>query len=119
LVLDVREWEATRERKLREPVFRKSVYTARGKLTFTSTTELDPKNHQLLLSENHTLRDDGGEHSVDYRLVMRCWSRNELESTLVRAGFDRVAYFGAYDPAVAAGATDRLVAVGQLCNRVT
>ena len=38
----------------------------------------------------------------------------ELESLLRLAGFGPAAYFGAYDPAVPAGATDRLVAVAQL-----
>jgi SAM-dependent methyltransferase len=114
LILDVREWEATRDRKQREPVFRKSVLTDRGTLTFTSTTELDPEGRQLLLSETHTLVNDAGEHSSDYRFVMRCWTRSELESAFVRSGFGSVAYFGAYDPTVHAGATDRLVAVAQL-----
>jgi hypothetical protein len=114
LILDVREWEATRERKQREPVFRKSITTDRGKLTFTSTTELDPERQQLLLSETHTLVNGAGEHSSDYRFVMRCWTRSELESLFVRGGSGSVAYFGAYDPAVHAGATDRLVAVAQL-----
>ena len=114
LILDVREWEATRDRKRREPVFRKSVATDRGTLTFTSTTELDPERHQLLLSETHTLINDAGERSSDYRFVMRCWTRGELESVLARSGFGTVAYFGAYDPTVRAGATDRLVAVAQL-----
>jgi SAM-dependent methyltransferase len=114
LILDVREWEATRHRKQREPVFRKSVETDRGTLTFTSTTELDPDRHQLLLDERHTLINDAGEHSSDYRFVMRCWTRSELESVFARSGFTSVAYFGAYDPAVPAGATDRLVAVAQL-----
>ncbi|HMF93461.1 MAG TPA: class I SAM-dependent methyltransferase [Vicinamibacterales bacterium] len=114
LILDVREWEATRERKRREPVFRKRVSTDRGKLTFTSTTELDPEHQQLLVSETHTLVNDAGEQSSDYRFVMRCWTRRELESVFVRSGFGSVAYFGAYDPAVHAGATDRLVAVAQL-----
>src|SRR5262245_16669965 len=54
LILDVREWEATSNRKRREPVFRKSVLTDRGTLTFTSTTDLDPERRQLLLSETHT-----------------------------------------------------------------
>jgi SAM-dependent methyltransferase len=116
LILDVREWEATRDRKQREPVFRKSVLTDRGKLTFTSTTELDPERQQLLLSETHTLVNDAGEHSSDYRFVMRCWTRTELESVFERSGFGSVAYFGAYDPAVHAGATDRLVAVAQLSD---
>lgn len=81
---------------------------------FTSTTELDPENQQLLLSEQHTLVNDAGEHSSDYRFVMRCWTRTELESVLERSGFASVAYFGAYDPAVQAGATDRLIAVAKL-----
>ena len=114
LILDVREWEATKDRKRREPVFRKTVTTDRGTLTFTSITELDPERQQLLLSETHTLVNDAGEHSSDYRFVMRCWTRTELESVSERSGFGSVAYFGAYDPAAHAGATDRLVAVAQL-----
>ena len=97
-------------------MFRKSVLTDRGRLTFTSTTELDPDRQQLLLSETHTLVNDTGEHSSDYRFVMRCWTRTELESVLERSGFGSVAYFGAYDPAVRAGATDRLIAVAQLSD---
>ncbi len=116
LILDVREWEATRERKQREPVFRKSVLTDHGKLTFTSITELDPDRRQLLLSETHTLVNDAGERSSDYHFVMRCWTRTELESVFERGGFSSVAYFGAYAPAVHAGATDRLVAVAQLSD---
>ena len=114
LILDVREWEASAVRKDREPVFRKSVDTERGKLTFTSITELDRENRRLLLSERHTLVTDGQERSSDYQFVMRCWTREELESGLARAGFGEVACFGAYDAAVGAGDTDRLVAVAQL-----
>jgi SAM-dependent methyltransferase len=111
LILDVREWEATRERKLREPLFRKSVVTDRGKLTFTSYTELDPENQQLLLSETHTLLDDAGEQSTDYRFVMRCWTQAEIDAGLVQAGFGEIAHYGAYDPSVGIGTTDRLIAV--------
>jgi SAM-dependent methyltransferase len=111
LILDVREWESTKARKLREPLFRKSVDTDRGRLTFTSITKLDPENHQLLLSETHTLLNDSGERSSEYQFVMRCWTQGELYSSLERAGFGSVASFGAYDPAVNAGATDRLVVV--------
>jgi SAM-dependent methyltransferase len=116
LILDVREWEATRDRKQREPVFRKSVLTDRGTLTFTSTTALDPERQQLLLSETHTLVSEAGKQSSDYRFVMRCWTRSELESAFEGSGFGSAAYFGAYDPPVRAGATDRLVAVAQLCG---
>jgi glycine/sarcosine N-methyltransferase len=72
LILDVRDWEATKDRKGREPAFRKSVETERGRLTFSSTTELDPDRHELLLSETHTLVNDAGQLSSDYRFVMRC-----------------------------------------------
>ena len=116
LILDVREWEATRDRKRREPVFRKGVLTDRGKLTFTSTTEVDPEGRRLRLSERHTLVNDAGERSSDYHFVMRCWTRSELESVLERSGFGAVEYFGAYDPAIHAEATDRLVAVAQLSD---
>ena len=44
---------------------------------------------------------------------MRCWTPTELQSLLHLNGFDSVAYFGAYDPAVVPGVTDRLVAVAQ------
>ena len=47
---------------------------------------------------------------------MRCWTRTELDSAFERGGFSTVAYFGAYDPAIHAGATDRLVAVAQLSD---
>jgi SAM-dependent methyltransferase len=114
LILDVREWEATKDRKQREPLFRKSVDTDRGKLTFTSITELDPERQQLLLSETHTLVNDGGEHESSYRFLMRCWTRGELESALESGGFGSIAYFGAYDPGIHAGATDRLIAVAEL-----
>jgi SAM-dependent methyltransferase len=116
LILDVREWTATRARKQREPVFRKSVLTDRGKLTFTSTTELDPDRQQLLISETHTLVDETGERSSPHQFVMRCWTSSELESVLERRGFASIAYFGAYDPAVHAGVTDRLVVVAQLSD---
>lgn len=111
LMFDVREWAATVERKQREPLFTKRVSTDRGTLTFTSVTELDPAERCLIVTERHARNDDGRETASDYRFVMRCWTRAELSATL--AGFDRVAWFGAYEPAVTAGATDRLVVIAQ------
>ena len=73
LILDVREWHVTRQRKRREPLFQKTVLTDRGTLTFTSVTEIDSERQQLLLSETHTLVGDAGQRSSDYRVVMRCW----------------------------------------------
>jgi len=111
----VRQWEATKERKRREPVFRKSVDTERGKLTFTNLTKLDPEHQQLVVSETHTLLTDrDAEHSSHYQFVMRCWSLGEVGSALASNGFGMGAYFGAYDPRVEAGVTDRLVAVARL-----
>jgi len=113
VILDVREWESSADRKAREPVFRKSVDTERGRLTFTSTTELDREQRLLLLSERHALVVDGCERTTDYHFVMRCWTQAELESRLARAGFEIAVFFGAYDPSVPAGATDRIIAVAK------
>jgi SAM-dependent methyltransferase len=113
LILDVRDWVASLERKSREPLFRKRVSTDRGELTFTSVTALDPEKHQLLISERHELVGQGDERVSDYRFVMRCWERAELDTLLARHGFGTISCFGAYDPGAAAGATDRIVVVAQ------
>ena len=114
LILDVREWDASAERKAREPLFRKRVSTERGELTFTSVTTLDPENRRLLISERHALVDQGNERVSDYQFVMRCWERDELSALLAGHGFGNVRWFGAYEPGIEAGATDRLVTVAQL-----
>jgi SAM-dependent methyltransferase len=116
LILDVREWGASALRKAREPLFRKRVSTERGELTFTSVTRLDPENRQLLLSERHELAADGGNRVSDYHFVMRCWELDELGALLARHGFANVSYFGAYDPGIEIGATDRIVAVAKLAG---
>ena len=77
-------------------------------------TELDAPTHRLLVRERHTLEVNGRERSSNYEFVMRCWTHTELQSLLSLNGFGSVSYFGAYDPAVAPGVTDRLVAVAQL-----
>jgi len=114
LILDVRDWSASAERKTREPLFRKRVSTDRGELTFTSITELDAEHRLLLISERHELVGRGDERVSDYQFVMRCWEREELRMLFARHAFGNVQYFGAYDHKVALGATDRLVAVAQL-----
>jgi len=114
LILDVREWGASAERKTREPIFRKRVSTDRGELTFTSVTELDAERRLLLISERHELVGRGDERVSDYQFVMRCWEREELGMLFARHGFGNIQYFGAYDHGVEVGATDRLVAVAQL-----
>ncbi len=119
LILDVREWAASLERKTREPLFRKRVSTDRGELTFTSVTALDPENRQLLISEKHELVSQGEERVSEYHFVMRCWERAELHGMLARHGFGEIACFGAYDAAVAVGATDRVVVVAQRVGAAT
>jgi SAM-dependent methyltransferase len=113
LVLDVREWSGTAARKAREPIFRKTVATDRGTLTFTSVTELNANDRQLILTERHTLNVRGHECSSDYRFVMQCWTPAELDSYLTQSGFVAPTYFGAYAVDVPAGSTDRLVVVAQ------
>ena len=113
LILDVREWGASFERKTREPLFRKRVSTDRGELTFTSVTALDPENRRLLISERHEFVKEGVERISDYHFVMRCWETQELTAMLARHGFEKVSCFGAYDAGVAIGVTDRLVVVAQ------
>ena len=111
LILDVREWEATAERKAREPLFRKSVDSEHGRLTFSAITRLDPERHRLLIAETHSLQTGGREESSEFEITMRCWTREELDTALASNGFEPAAYFGAYDPGIAAGTTDRLVLV--------
>jgi SAM-dependent methyltransferase len=113
LILDVRDWAASVERKAREPLFRKRVSTARGDLTFTSVTALDHPNRQLLISEQHELVTSGHTYVSDYNFVMRCWEREEINALLARHHFGGLLCFGAYASDVAAGATDRLVVVAQ------
>jgi SAM-dependent methyltransferase len=116
LIVDVREWGASAERKTREPLFRKRVSTDRGELTFTSITELDAEHRLLLITERHELVGRGEERISDYQFVMRCWEREELGMLFARHAFGNVQYFGAYDQYVEVGATDRLVAVAQLSD---
>ena len=87
--------------------------TERGELTFTSVTALDPEHRRVLIGERHALVEQGKERVIDYQFAMRCWERHELDAQLEKHGFGDVRCFGAYDPGVDVGATDRLVAVAQ------
>lgn len=111
VVLDVREWEATARGKIREPLFEKTAETPRGSLTFRSVTRVDPGTRRLLVEERHALRAGGAERVSAFDFQMRCWTREELEARMSRAGFGRVEFFGGYDAGTPAGATDRLVCV--------
>ena len=114
VLLDVRDWEASARRKIREPVFERTFETARGALTFRSVTRVDPGTRLLLVEERHTLRLGGVERVSSYDFRMRCWMREELEARMARAGFGGFEFFGDYDRATPAGATDRLVCAATL-----
>jgi ubiquinone/menaquinone biosynthesis C-methylase UbiE len=111
LILDVREWEGTVNRKTSEPVFEKSVDTSRGKLTFRSRTRLDPQRRRLLVAERHTLLKDGVETVSTYDFKMQCWTQEELHRHLTEAGYESISYLGAYICSVLVGESDRLVCV--------
>lgn len=112
LMLDVREWNATALRKTQEPVFEKVAETPLGSLTFRSVTRLEHQTRRLLVSEQHTLRNQNVETVSTYDFSMRCWTREELHEYLTQAGFEAIEYFGAYEKNNAsASASDRLVSV--------
>lgn len=113
LILDVRDWERTIERKSLHPVFEKSVATTRGRLTFRSVTRLDFETRRLLVDEQHTLREGEASNEAvsSYQFSMRCWTRAELESHLTQAGFTGMEYFGSYHHDIPFGTTDRIISV--------
>lgn len=114
LLLDVREWYATSLRKLRSPVFARSVETDKGKLVFYSDTRLDYKRKQLVVQERHAIKKDGVETTSDYNFTMRCWTKEELHQNLLNAGFGSSEYFGDYARSTPVYTTDRIVAVAVL-----
>ncbi len=114
LLLDVRDWNASTDRKGREPVFEKTIETPRGRLTFRSVTRLDPPNAQLLVSEHHSLVIAGDETTADYDFAMKCWTREELEAHLRAAGFRSTEFSARYTPSTPAGGFDRLVVTASL-----
>lgn len=112
LMLDVREWGATVLRKTQEPVFEKVAETPFGSLTFRSVTRLEHQTRRLLVSEHHTLRNQGVETISTYDFSMRCWTREELHECLTQAGFEAIEYFGAYEKqSDSANESDRIVSV--------
>ena len=74
-------------------------------------TRVDPGTRRLLVEERHTLRAGGVEKVSAYDFQMRCWTREELEARMSRAGLGGFEFFGGYGRATPVGATDRLVCV--------
>jgi SAM-dependent methyltransferase len=105
LLFDVREWEASRERKRAVPVTEKVIQTDRGQLHFHSETQLDDSRHLLLVKERHTL---GGKTS-SYDFTMRCWTLAEITAHFEQTGLTMLDRWGDYSDDASVTWTDRLV----------
>ena len=66
--------------------------------TFRTVTRLDPETQRILISEEHVLAAEGGETTARYQFAMRCWTREELDARLGRAGFAAIEYAPDYAP---------------------
>jgi len=111
LILDVREWAATVDRKTRQPIVEKRIITTRGALSYWSSARLDRTRQLLRITERHTLTSERGENVSRYDFAMRCWTKDELSINLLESGFVPLECFGGYDALCDVGATDRLVVV--------
>ncbi|HEU5380868.1 MAG TPA: methyltransferase domain-containing protein [Ktedonobacteraceae bacterium] len=116
LVLDVREWRTTVQRKRREPFWEKQVATERGLLTYQSRTALEEETRTLHITERHQLQQGKELITADYAFAMRCWLQEELHALLEQAGFEALHYFGAYNSQIPVGVTDRIVAIARLIS---
>jgi SAM-dependent methyltransferase len=114
LILDVRDWSPTRDRKRQESSFRRVLETDRGALEFISRTVLDEQRRLLQVRETHTIETGSGRMTYDHDFTMRCWTQAELEESLLDSGFEDIQLFGDYDAKTFLGATDRIVAVAKL-----
>jgi hypothetical protein len=66
------------------------------------------------VTERHVFERDGVETVREYDFVMRCWTKEELQTGLTCAGFGSIAFFGSYDLDEPPGFTERVVAVASL-----
>lgn len=113
IVLDVREWHATSRRNTLHPVYEHTIETERGRLSFRSTTILQPDTRTLHIHEEHRLDGDGDINTSEYVFAMRCWTREELEQTLRRYNLVPQIWLGGYDSSIPIGATDQLVVIAR------
>jgi SAM-dependent methyltransferase len=116
LFLDVRDWERSMVTKRANPAFFKRTQTERGDLSFKSVTELDSKSHELHITESMTLENAHGVRTTECKVVMRCWTMDELNRALAQVGFKTVKYYGDYCESVPVGTTDRIVTVARLAS---
>jgi len=111
LILDVRNWITPAARTQAEPVFEKTVQTAKGLLTFRSVKTLERQTRSLRAAEEHRLHGPDGVTVETCDFVMRCWTEDELRERLSAAGFAAVELLGDYDTQRPVGSTDRIVGI--------
>ena len=96
LIFDVREWENTKIKNMRNNVFKKEVKIDSGSLMFTSISELDIANKILKVKETHLIRQNKREDSYEYDFKMRCWTIDEIEERLVKNNFTNIVLYNDY-----------------------
>jgi ubiquinone/menaquinone biosynthesis C-methylase UbiE len=96
LIIDVREWENTKIKNLRNRVFKKDAEIDNGSLKFTSVSELDEETRLLNIKETHAIVQNGTEQIYEYNFKMRCWTFDEIKDRLDRNGFTEIQYFNDY-----------------------
>jgi len=109
LIADVREWAATIERKLSEPVFQKQVNTNKGLLTFRSDTKLNIEEQIMEILEFHQLENESTITINGYEFKMKCWTLKEIKDHCLKSGFVLDKLLGDYDFNTKLGQTDRIV----------
>lgn len=113
LIFDVRHWERSAKVKTRSPIIERNLQTERGCLKFRSECRLDHENKLLLIHERHCLVTDDKTDTADYDLVMRCWTKQELEERLREAHFQIDALYGDYDRSVPSNASEKMVVIAK------
>lgn len=97
LLLDVRNWENSRDAIKENPKIKRTVSLPKGRLEFTSIRTLDEKNESYDLVETHRLITDDSIHSESFNFRMICSTESQLENQLKKAGFNSPIFYGYYD----------------------
>ena len=96
LIFDVREWENTKIKNMRNKVYEKEVKIDGGSLKFTSISELDNANKILKVKETHLITQNKREEIYEYDFRMRCWTIDEIEERLVKNNFTDIVFYNDY-----------------------
>ena len=111
LVADVRDWVSTTRRYADHPGFERTIEHDRGALTFRSSTSLNVGEQALHIEEQFVGTIHGDAIDDRSSFTMRCWTADELEDRVARAGFANLEFVP--DPGDGRQ-PDRLVVVAEL-----